>query len=58
MSNRLDKADEFPLVSGEGAVSGGDGAAEEGDQVAVLDEHGTETMQRRVTFDDEEHGEV
>jgi hypothetical protein len=39
-------------------VSGGDGAAEEGDQVAILDEHGAEPVGRRVALDDEELGEV
>jgi hypothetical protein len=56
--NFLDEAYEFPLVSGKGTVSRGDGAAEEGDWVAVLDEHSAKTVRRRVTFDDEDLGEV
>jgi hypothetical protein len=39
-------------------MSGAMGTAEEGDRVAVLDEHDAETVRRRVAFDDEELGEV
>jgi hypothetical protein len=58
MPHCLDKADELPLVSGEGAVSWGDGSAEEGDWVPILYQDGAEPVGRRITFDDEEHGEV
>jgi hypothetical protein len=54
----LYQADELTLICSEGAVTGGHGAAEEGDRVPVLNEHHPKPMRRGVTLDDEGLGEV
>ena len=40
----VDEADEFPLISGEGAMPRRDRPAEEGKRMAVLDEHRAEPV--------------
>jgi len=52
------KPDQLLLVGREGAVARRDGPAEEGDGVALLDEHRAEPMRRSVAFDGERLGEV
>ena len=44
VSNGVDKADELPLISGEGLVAWRDGSTEESDRVALLGEHGAEPV--------------
>jgi hypothetical protein len=54
----LDKADEFALIGGEGAVAWRYRPAEERHRVAFLDEDRAEAVRRSITFDDERLGEV
>jgi len=56
--HRLDETNQLAFICGEGAVTGSDGSAEEGDRVAVLNEHRAKPMRRGVAFDDEDLGKV
>ena len=58
MTDGVDEADELPLISGEGAMAGCDGAAEECNRVAILNEHHAEPMRRGVALDDERLGKI
>ena len=52
----LNEADELALVGGQRALAGRHGPAEEGDQMALLDQDGADG--RCVTLDGEQLGEV
>lgn len=58
VSDGVNQPDELPLVGGEGAVTWGDGAAEVGHRVLVMDEHHPETMCGGIMLNDEFLGEV
>jgi hypothetical protein len=52
------KADEFPLIRGEGAVARCDRSTEESHRVLILQQHGPKSVGRGVIFNDEREREV
>lgn len=58
MADRLDEADQFPLVGGESGVAWRKCPAEESEWTRPLVQNGADARPRRVAFDDERQGEV